>query len=115
MSIEYDVLQCLCFFLQFMKLDPRAKGDISLEHAVAVICEILRVPAPMGDDPESTKARYDIIEEVEMKMKTDPSDPARLVVKYGPFLKVRATRCYYSFSLLILDMDNVHVKEMSNT
>jgi Ca2+-binding EF-hand superfamily protein len=52
----------------------------------------------MGDDPESTKARHDIIEDVEMKMKTDPSDPARKVVKYGPFLKVRAKRLYCSRS-----------------
>jgi hypothetical protein len=74
-----------------MKLDPTAKGYVSVEQAVTIICEILRLPAPTGDDFESMKACHEIIEDVEMKMKADPTDPAQKVVKYGPFLKVRQT------------------------
>jgi len=58
---------------------------ISSTDAISIVCDILRVPAPVGEDHESVSARKEILEDVGFRILPDPVHGE--VVRYGPFLQ----------------------------
>jgi Ca2+-binding EF-hand superfamily protein len=53
-----------------------------------LVCEILRIPAPLEPDRESTMARNEILKQVGFILQPHPEYlDGDLVVRYGPFLK----------------------------
>lgn len=70
-----------------MKHDPEARGCIPVLKAVSIICDILRIPAPLGPDKPSVESRKQILHHVNFKIESDPDNPGEEVVEYGHFLK----------------------------
>jgi hypothetical protein len=51
------------------------------------VCDILRIPAPLGSDKQSTEARNQILAHCNFKIIQDPEHGNAEVVEYGHFLK----------------------------
>jgi hypothetical protein len=86
-AIEYEAKGKGCVAQLFIKADPKATGFIDPISAISAVCGFLKLPAPVGPDKASIEARIEILSNVGMPIKKDPSDPSVEVVKYGPFLK----------------------------
>ena len=71
-----------------MALDQGFRGYITEVEAVSLVCEIMRVPAPVDFDHESVEARKEILADVGFKLSRNPVDPKGMkVVRYGNFLR----------------------------
>jgi len=72
---------------KFIKEDKDAHGYIPEVKAAAIICDILRIPPPLGPDKQSSEARRQILTQNRFKVIPHPVNQNEYVVEYGKFLK----------------------------